>query len=192
MILDRSLARVLLATVVLAFAATPALSDENRGFYAGGGLGQFGLAFDAEDIDLDELDFDDSDTAYKIFAGWRFNPYIALELDYMDLGSPSETLGSGTLAEEVGIGLDGYAPYLVGTLPLGFLELSAKVGYLIYNVDIDTDDFSESDSDEAFAYGIGAGVVVLEHLALRLEWERFEVSDVDKAEAWWVTAAWRF
>ena len=192
MIRDRSLIKLLTATLLLAFAATPALSDENRGFYVGGGLGQFGLSFDADDIDLDELEFDDDDTAYKIFAGWRFNPFLALEVDYMDLGSPTETFTDGVFEEDVGIGLDGFAPYLVGTLPVGPLELSAKVGYFIYNVDIDTDDFSESDSDEAFAYGIAAGVVVLQHLALRLEWERFEVSDVDKAEAWWVTAAWRF
>ena len=33
-------------------------------------------------------DIDTDDSAFRVFFGWRFNPYISLEADYIDLGNP--------------------------------------------------------------------------------------------------------
>lgn len=186
----------LLTAVMLACGSTAAVADENVGLFVGGGVGQFGLEFDDIDDAAGDFDFDESDTAFKLFAGWRFNPYISAELAYMNLGNPSDAFDDGVNTGEIDTDVSGFAPYLVGTLPLGMFELYARVGYLFYDVDVDVNfgsgSFGSSDSGEAFAYGVGAGIVVLDHLNFRLEYEKYEISDADNADAYWLTAAWRF
>jgi hypothetical protein len=67
-----------------------------------------------------------NDTTFKAFAGRRFNPYIGVELDYIDLGNPEDTIEERRVNADV----NGFAPYVVGTLPVGPVELFAKVGDL--------------------------------------------------------------
>jgi len=193
---ERSITTSLTAVLLLACASPAALADEDSGLYLGGGYGKFGIEFDDIDDEIGDFDFDDSDSAYKLFAGWRFSPYVAGELAYLNLGSPSEAFDDGTNVGRVEANIDGFAPYVVGTLPLGIFELFAKVGYLFYNVDVDFDlndlELGDSDNDEAFVYGVGAGLVVFDHLNVRLEYEKFEISNTDNADAFWLTAAWRF
>ena len=193
-----SMLGILATTLVAVSFSTTSIADEDSGLYLGGGFGQFGLEFDNIDDAVEDFDFDDSDQAYKLFAGWRFGPYIAAELAYMNLGAPNEQFDDGVDQGVVEAEIDGFAPYVVGTLPLGMFEVFARVGYLFYNVDVNLElgdddlDIGDSESDEAFVYGVGAGVNLFEHLNVRLEYERFEISDADNADAYWVTAAWRF
>ena len=73
--------RAIFAATVLALGsgAAYAQSPENdEGLYVGVGYGQFGVQID----DLDQTDeaveqIDDDDNAWKVFAGWRLNPYFA-------------------------------------------------------------------------------------------------------------------
>ena len=89
--------------------------------------------------------------------------------------------------------ISGFAPYLVGTLPLGIFELFAKVGYYFYDVEAEIGDVEADDvSDEDLVYGAGFGVVLFEHLNVRVEYEIIDISDVDDANAAWLTGAWRF
>ena len=100
---------------------------------SGVGAGQFNVEVD--DLDTsDEFDeaFDGDDTVYKVFAGWRFNPFIGVELDYIDLGGPEDTVENVRVKAEI----NGFAPYLIGTLPLGPIEGFARVGYYFYDVEI--------------------------------------------------------
>lgn len=85
--------RSITATVTLALALTAgtAIAEEDRGFYLGAGVGQFNLEIDDfEGLTTDTFDADD--TSLKIFGGWRFNPYIAAELAYIDFGAPDDTV----------------------------------------------------------------------------------------------------
>jgi opacity protein-like surface antigen len=204
---------------VAAFAAVglmslPVMAAEDSGFYVGAGLGY--ASVDTDSIELGEgqgLKLDDSATAWKIFGGWRLNKYIAFELDYFDLGTVST---DGTYSFDVlpvpnsvtqdvyvktDLGFSGWAPYVIGTYPIGMFELSAKLGYVWYDYDVDifardldtleeaSDSFSDSDDD--FAWGLGVGVTVFDNLNLKLEYEAIEVSDAN-VDAWWLTGAWRF
>jgi opacity protein-like surface antigen len=181
--------RIPLLLVLLTFATGTAWADEDRGPYLGAGVGSYTLEVD----DLEGFRFDDDDTALKVFGGWRFNRYLALEGAYIDLGNPSQGFGG----VNVETGLTGFAPYVVGTLPLGIFEVYGKVGYYFYDVEatVSAPGFgSESidDSDEDLVYGVGVGVVLFEHLNARLEYERIDVSDTDTSDAFWLTGAWRF
>jgi Outer membrane protein beta-barrel domain len=169
-----------LAAAVLACGMTAAHADNERGLYLGVGVGQFNIEVD--DIDTtDELEeaFDSDDTVFKVFGGWRFNPFISVELDYIDLGGPEDTIEDVLVKAEI----DGIAPYLIGTLPLGPIEGFARVGYYFYDVEI---------SGEDLVYGVGVGLTLFEHLHARLEYEIIDVSEVDDANAIWLSGAWRF
>ena len=80
--------RSTIAAALLAMGAAPVFADES-GLYLGVGVGQFNVEVDDVDTADDiQQAFDSDDTVYKVFAGWRFAPFFAVELDYIDLGGP--------------------------------------------------------------------------------------------------------
>ena len=80
---------------------------------------------------------DDDDNAWKMFAGWRLNPYFAFELNYVDFGDPSDRLEASGSSGDYSLELSGFQPAIYGTFPLGPVELFGKVGYYFYDVDHD-------------------------------------------------------
>src|SRR4029079_14795287 len=127
-------------TAVLALAVAGAMATaaqaqeqtETSGFYVGGGLGRFNAQID----DVDQIDntvdnWKEDDTAYKLFAGYRLNRFLGFELDYVNLGNPSGDVVPGHSLESK---VDCFAPYAVGTIPLGrYFELYGRAGYYFYN-----------------------------------------------------------
>lgn len=176
--------------VLMALGIAPALAQNDSGLYIGAGVGQFNVEIDdVEDVGTTLESFDSDDTSIKVFAGWRFNKFIGIELDYIDLGAPEDTVNDLRVKAEV----NGVAPYLIGTVPLGPIELFAKVGYYFYDVRIDAESIgSLDDSKDDLVYGIGAGITLFEHLHARLEYEIIDISEVDDANALWLSGAWRF
>ena len=183
------------AVAALAAASAAQAQDNERGFYAGAGVGMFDVEIDDFDDVDDTIDrYDSDDTAYKVFAGWRANPYLALELAYVNLGSPDDEIIPDT---NLTIETDGFAPYVVGTLPIGdWFELFAKVGYYWYDVTARVStpigSVSEDDSDSTFTWSAGAGLNIFEHVNVRLEYEQFDFDQADDAKALWLTGAFRF
>lgn len=185
-----------LLSVALAPAALAQAQQEVAGFYAGGGIGQFNAQIDdVDDVDATVDEWDEDDTAYKVFAGYRLNPFLAFELDYINLGEPSGSVVPGTNFDA---SVDGFAPYVVGTIPIGrFFEIYGRVGYYFYDATVafenEIDGRVEFDEEsEDLVYGAGIGANIGEKLNLRFEYERFDLEGVDDADALWLTAAWRF
>ena len=186
-----------LATLAVAAAAPAAYAqDESRGFYLGGGVGQFNAQID----DVDQVDntvdnWDEDDTAYKFFGGYRLNKFLAFELDYMNLGEPSGAVVPG---RNVDASIDGFAPYVVGTIPLGkWFEVYGRLGYYFYDANVGVEDeldnrveFDEESEDLVWGAGIGANIG--EKFNIRAEYERYDIKGLDDADALWLTAAWRF
>ncbi|MET0656707.1 MAG: porin family protein [Steroidobacteraceae bacterium] len=199
----------IVAGTLLAIASGAAVAQDNdRGFYAGAGIGRFDLKTEVDNFDqlgneLEDFDFDDDDNAWKVFVGYRFMPYLSAEVDYIDFGRTQDRLEGNGSSGDYSAELSGIAPYIVATLPLGPIELSARLGYLFYDVDLATDldvnqlDFDSKSSAEDWIYGVGIGATFFEHLAAKIEYEEADVSkfrgaSVDDASAYWLTAAWRF
>jgi OOP family OmpA-OmpF porin len=193
--------------VLLALAGAGAAQAQEEGNesgpYVGGGYGQFDVKIDdLEGVDdvLEDLDTDDS--AFKVFFGWRFNRFIAAEVDYVDLGNPRGNFDASGSSGDYEVELAGFAGYVIGSLPLGIFELSAKVGYYFHDVDLTIDlenvgsgdgDVIESDeSGEALVYGVGAGVTFFDALNAKIEYELMDIDDFDDAYVLWLTGAWRF
>jgi OOP family OmpA-OmpF porin len=189
-------AAITILPLVLASAAFAQDQRELSGFYLGGGLGQFNAGIDdVDDIDATVDEWDEDDTAYKIFAGYRLNRFLGVELDYINLGEPS---GSVVPGFNVDTSVDGFAPYLVGTVPLGpYFELYGRLGYYFYDattgVENELGDRVEFDEEsEDLVWGAGIGANLGEKLNLRFEYERFDLQGLDDSDALWLTAAWRF
>jgi OOP family OmpA-OmpF porin len=186
------LAALIFAGLVAAFDANAA--DNEAGFYAGGGVGQFDLEIDNfDDVVTTVDDYDSDDTAYKLFGGWRANKWLALELAYINLGSPDDEILPDTTVE---VETDGFAPYIVGTFPIGMFEVFAKAGYFWYDINARIDSplgtASASDSDSDFTWTAGVGLNFFERFNVRLEYEQFDFNNVDNANALWLTGAFRF
>jgi OmpA-OmpF porin, OOP family len=190
------IAAAMAALAVAAVAPAAYAQDEDRGFYLGGGVGQFNAQID----DVDEVDdavdsWDEDDTAYKFFAGYRLNKFLAFEVDYINLGKPSGAVVPGF---NVDSSVDGFAPYVVGTIPLGnWFEVYGRLGYYFYDATVGVengiDDRVEFDEEsEDLVYGAGIGANIGERFNVRFEYERFDLQGVDDADSLWLTAAWKF
>lgn len=189
--------KIAAAVAALTVATVPAaFADENAGWYLGGGIGEFNAGID----DVDELDeavegWDESDNTYKFFAGYRVNKFLAFEVDYINLGEPSGAVVPGTNVDSA---VDGFAPYVVGTIPLGkWFEVYGRLGYYFYDATIGVEDeingnaeFDEESED--LIYGAGIGANIGEKLNIRFEYEKFDLEGLDDSDALWLTAAWRF
>lgn len=185
------------AALVAAMAA-PAIAQDGNGWYAGANVGRSDAKIDDERITrgllgqglaTNSIDDRDHDGGYKIFGGYQLNRHLALEAGFFDLGSfgyTARTTPTGTLTGDIrvkGLNLD-----LVGILPLtGKLSALGRVGVTSTRT---TGQFSAtgaarvpytnaSPSERSTNYKVGAGLMYdfTESLALRLEAERYRISD---------------
>ena len=185
------------AVAVLSVATVPAAyAEEDSGWYLGGAMGQFNAQIDNFDQVDDAVDrWNEDDIGYKLFAGYRLNKVLAFELDYINLGEPS---GSVVPGFNVDSAVDGFAPYVVGTLPLGnIFEVYARLGYFFYDATVGVEDTLDNrvefdEESEDLVYGAGVGANIGEKLNIRFEYEKFDLEGLDDTDSLWLTAAWRF
>ena len=182
-------------TLVLALALVPmgAVQAAESGLYIGGSIGQ--ASFDVPS-DITEIpSFDEDDTGWKIFGGYNANIGIinlGVEGGYVDFGNPSTRINTGVLAIEA----DGWNFWGVGGLNLGPIDVFAKVGAVAWDASISIDGMvpaigALSDSGTDFGYGLGARVS-LGKLAIRGEWEVYEIEDTNDVSMFSLGLAWRF
>ena len=195
--------RAIVAAMALAAVSGSALAagpDNERGFYLGGGVGNFNLEIErASQVDNAVRRLDDDDNAWKVFAGYRFNRYISLEGAYVDFGRQQDNFDVAGSSGDFSAELSGFSPQLVGTIPVGPVELSAKVGVYFVDIDLTADidnadelDFDSNTSEEDFMYGVGIGATFFQRLNAKLEYEWIDIKNADNANSLWATGTWRF
>lgn len=128
---------------------------------------------------------DETDVSYKLFLGYQFNKYFAVEGGYFSLGEFSfttTTVPAGTLRgiakNHVGMNLD-----VLGILPLA--DRFSLYGRLGIQNSKTTDLFSgvavlnpaPSKNKTDYKLGLGAKFDITKNIGLRGEWERYRVSD---------------
>ncbi len=176
----------------LSLAATPAFAaddDHDSGFYLGAGLGDFSANLHRPgDVTDTHLTFNRND-ATRVFGGWRFLPYLAVQVDWSDYGR------STAAASELGLTSksDAITPSVIGTWPIGPVELFGKLGESFYNVTADNNTGRLIDSSgHDPLYGVGIGITVIKRLNLSAEYERIKMNSYANADAVWLNASWRF
>jgi OOP family OmpA-OmpF porin len=173
--------RALLAGVIC-LAALPAMAADN-GFYLGASLGQGGVK--AEDAGVS---FKGDDTGFKVIAGFRPLNWLAIEANYVDLGTASDTV-LGTKVDADTTGIDAF---VVGFLGISVVDLFAKVGAISWDQDVSIQGLGSDSSDGTdLAYGVGAQLR-FGSLAGRLEYERFEIQDTDTVDMISIGLTWTF
>ena len=196
------------AVLLLVIASTVVYSDDSGNFgysppagpYVGAGWGRFDLHLhNLNDVGTAVTDIVHSgdDDAWKAFVGFRFAPFIALEGAYVNFGHPNDRFDSFGSNGVYHVRMTGFSPALIGTLPLGPIELFGKAGYYFYDLDTRVD-FSSGPLLESrhsrsdFLYGGGLGVTLLRHLNLRAEYERVNVRNAPDSDVIWLSPSWRF
>ncbi len=149
------------------------------------------------------------DDANKFFIGYRFSRTVAVELSSIDFGSAridlttDVTAPSGTFRgdAEVVADVDGVSLAGLFSLPLGDrFGIYARLGLLSWEakgtgVAVGTEpdgaggstsvseQFVERESGADVHYGLGGRFRVSDHVAVRAEWERYEIADLNVLSA---------
>lgn len=148
----------------------PLAQAADNGFYLGAGWVE-------SDFDLDKpagaTDFDDSDSGYKVLAGFRLLDHFAVEASYIDHGDA--VVGPAHASAQT------VSAFAVGFLPFPVVDLFAKAGVTSWSSDGRTPGFPDLNvSDDGTDFAWGAGVQAhFGSLGARLEYEQFPVNDSD-------------
>lgn len=171
----------------LSLASLPATAADN-GIYLGASVGQSGVEVD-EVVDGFDFDYDADTTAYKLIAGWRFLDWLAVEGDYIDLGSGEDRIAG----DKVEIDVSGVSLSAVGFLPIGPVDLFARVGAVNWDADVSVDGFDAGGSTDGtdLTYGVGVQFRVWS-LGIRAEYEIFDISDADNVDLLSLGVTWTF
>ncbi len=170
--------RKLLLAGTLALAAGAAHAEDLLGLYAGAGITR------AKMEDIFHTNFNLSNTSWKIYAGLRPIGFpVGIDVDYMDLGNAA----AGTFRGVARADAKAFAAYAVGyaPIPVPNIDLYAKGGLARWQFNgsyTQPSLFSVSDNGTNFAWGVGGQVHFLGRLAVRLEYEHFNVHDADNVQ----------
>jgi hypothetical protein len=169
----KTLALVLIVVGLL--TASPAMAVK-RGLYIGGSIGAA-----STETNQANANFDESDTAFKVFAGYHFLQFFAVEAAYRDLGSPSNATAklAPTAFDVAG---------LVG-MPVGPVYLFGKLGVARWDADANTANGNFSDDGTDYEAGIG---ISLDVIKIQLRGEVEYIDAADGVLMYTVGAAWRF
>lgn len=141
-----------------------------------GALGSIGITSSSQ--------VDDRDTAWRLYGGYQFTPYAAVEIGYVDFGNASfssqitapatGSISGDNKAEGVTVGL-------VGQWPLAnSFALTGKVGAISWRSKtrvsangVAVAESNHSDSGTDFMFGVGGRFDLTPSVALRADWDRF-------------------
>jgi hypothetical protein len=173
------------AVAALALFATTTFAADN-GVYLGGAVGMSRVNFE-ESIDGEDFDFESESTGFKGIVGWRFLDWLAVEANYVDLGSGDDNV----LGETIEADVSGLSLSAVGFLPLGPVDLYARVGAIDWDADVSGGGFNASDDGTDLAYGAGVQFRVWS-LSLRAEYERYDLDEIDDVDMVSLGVTWTF
>jgi len=161
------------------------------GAYIGAGAGR-------SDVDADAgiSSFSDTDTGWKIFGGYAFNKYFAVEGAWVDLGDFSDTVPDPlfSIPTKTSLGLDGFAVSGVGSYPVNeAFTVFGKLGIWSWESDVSISalGFSEDENGTDVMFGAGASYNFTKAISVRAEWERF-TADSDDADLFSISGVYSF
>ena len=170
------------AAALFIIVTTPALAG---GIYIGGGVGSATIQDSASNPA--GTAFDESDSAFKIFGGYRFDwlPIVSLsgEVGFRDLGKPN--------ASGAEYNVDGFDYAALAGLGLGPMELFARLGGMEYNLDKTIGGTKTSFDGSAPVYGVGARFIV-SGIGVGAEYENIDMDELDNAETISISAFYQF
>lgn len=114
---------------------------------------------------------EDSDTAWKIFGGYRLSERFSAEGAYVSLGDLHK---SGENSD-----ISAYTANAVGTMPISEqFDVFGKVGVMRWS----SNNTDQDESGFGVTYGVGAKMHLNETTNLRAEWEKFPGIETSSSE----------
>ena len=185
-----------LGLAAIALALSPIAGAVESAWYAGASMGQSSADIDDQRITRSllgsgfattSIDEDERSAAGKIFGGYQFNRYVALEGGYFNLGKFGYTASvstAGSLSGEIklqGLNLD-----VVGILPLtdrfsafgrvGVIHAQARDNFSSTGL-VNRAPSSPRQNDTGYKFGAGVQYAFTDRLAVRGEVERYRIND---------------
>ena len=156
---------------------------EDSGYYIGAGIGQSRQKF---------TDFDGKDTSFKLYGGWSFNKYFAVEAGYINGGTQSDSFEGVNLdISNEGLFVEGLAKWPLGSVVAPY----AKFGYVFYEstakLSSGSQSVSETESDSDFIYGGGLEFKLGDNVRLRAEYEEVNLPDT-AFDNYTLAISWKF
>jgi OmpA-OmpF porin, OOP family len=185
---------------VLLSACAGAAQAQSQGWYIGAGAGQSKANNAGSCSDLNGF-FDpgfsctsnDTSSGWKVFAGYQFNPYVAVEGGYADLGNFKVSASGNITAIPASLNASdkasGFSLDAVGTLPVGEgFGLLGRIGVFAWKLDATSSvsgggfgvpgqgpvTSSDSPSGTSADFGVGVKYDFNSVGGVRVEWQRFK------------------
>lgn len=155
-----------------------------QGLYVGGSIGQASAdSFCDGAAGFTVSGCDDSDTGWKVFAGYRFHRNFAGELSYMNAGEYTATVTAGATSATVNADATAWGLAVLGIYPASEqFELFGKLGFVRgetdANVTVGGTSATVGDSGTELHYGFGAVYNLSRSLGIRAEWENVDDADL--------------
>ncbi len=154
----------------------PLGANADKGFYAGGGIGSAELS-----EDFDGFTIDTDSTAFRIFGGWRFNDYFAVEGGYQDFGDFEQQIDVNGTPVTASLSADGFTLGVAGSLPIGErFSVMGRFGMFYWDGNAEINIVSQATPEDNNPYfGIGIGYAVSEKFLITGDLTRFELEDAN-------------
>jgi opacity protein-like surface antigen len=159
-----------------------------QGLYLGAGIGNSFFGAQAE-IEEQIKDISENSTGYKFFAGFNTPTIFGIEGGYRNFGTVDTNIGDLQFeSQTTGWDVYGMAHFEV----LKILDLFAKAGVLFWSSESKlVGTIIGDESGTAFSWGLGAGVS-LGPIGVRLEYENFQVENLEALSAVMLSATFGF
>jgi OOP family OmpA-OmpF porin len=135
---------------------------------------------------VNETVIDDTKNAYKLVLGYEFEPFLGIEVGWVDFGEFDGVITAAGGSTRVGYDAKTATAAITGRLPIRDLAaLYAKAGYMFWSTDVK---LTGTVSDPQFVEGkdngrdpfYGGGLRInLGKWAVFGEWERYKLSEID-------------
>jgi len=175
--------RGLAALAALAGILVGPAAYADSGFYIGGSLGD-------ADVEVNDFGFDESDSAWKGFAGYIVDMPVVdfgIEAAFVDFGAPTQTI----LGETIALDVSAISAFGMVGIDFGLFGVFAKAGVVSWDADISIADLQGSESGSDSAYGVGFRLT-FSSVEVRAEYERFDIEDIDTLDMLSLGILWRF
>jgi opacity protein-like surface antigen len=170
-------------------ASLAATGVHANGIYLGGGVGS-AMSQDSAG-NSSGTQFDESDTAWKAFGGYRFDalPIIRLsgEIGYRDLGKPTASVGGVPLEYK----LTGFDYSALAGVGLGPVEVYARLGGMQYDLKKRIGAAENKFTGSAPLYGAGLQFMLF-GIGVRAEYEKVDIKELDSVDMVTVSAFYKF